>query len=243
MEVDGDARISELFGSSDFQKANIEYTYGDKIYTIFVLNNPGQLDLWAEGMPSLKNWTFVMSSKNSLPPELKNHLEALQPKRPGEVLSDLEGAKRQYNIEVYDKIGPVVTKENFDAELKECFASAEKVNTVFLYKIQGEVTMVRVVVNPAEVKEKYKDFPEVTFTWPHKVGVMTNREAPEELLEHITKIYQETLPRPKGWIDYILSFFKAAPELPISNGARPEFQVEGVTYEQKETHFELFSRA
>lgn len=99
-----------------------------------------------------------------------------------------------------DRVALVIGDPVFDAEIEEMIRSDQLQNKVFCYKLGDEKYQVRVIYNPTDFplqasetfqfRSPYNFFSlyrlAFTLDWNKKYGIFIDREAPSELIHHIT---------------------------------------------------------
>lgn len=281
-------QIAHCLSSPTFSNEVILYSYDYQSYPLRIIHNPEQKTLITG------NSQFQIPAgffpKESLPLELMDHLKDfikntlniksifieqgfIEGEPPFDLFADFTISDDPQLLPSIDTPPApkllIATEENFelfDAEIKSCFTSAEKVNKVFRYYMNNETYQVRILRNPQKetftIQREYTlddstEITTVTFWWSHKNALLVDKKAPSKLLNHIRKIFQETLPptkEPEGLWNYIREFFgfpkpNLDPDyIETKNGMPASFTLTKrvgnitytTTYEAPETHFDLF---
>ncbi len=198
-----DQEVLACFASPTFVNTKIDYLFDGYVFQIRIIHNPERDPLWAEGFPGPVHVPFIITAKEALSFELEHQLKKL-------ALSRWEGATdyimqvlrfRDYPYNNYADLRPIVVNKeraldaDFDAKIIEAFASQSLANIVLHYQIEGESYQVRIIHNPERERlfaTRYFDHPflrkEISLPFPYKYGILVDKEAPQELIAHLSKL-------------------------------------------------------
>lgn len=213
-DAEADAAILALVNSTEFVQDVVDYPYGDEIYPITILHNPQKKRLWTEGFLITEGWELALVA--NLPFELIAHLKDLVPeiRKESETLYiDLRGYEEIDADDLLElkpiRIAYTIQDPETDQQVQEIFGSNSFVNKVFHYRLEGKHYKVRVMHNPekrtfSSTREYWLDYSDTpvpyTLSWSCKYAIMMDRQAPQELIDHLSKFTRAS------WWDWYYNF-------------------------------------
>ncbi|MFI5334474.1 MAG: hypothetical protein ACHQT8_04835 [Chlamydiales bacterium] len=240
-DEEADAVILKCAHSTEFYSLEADYSFGNEIYTIYMIHNPTSERLWAEGLVYPQTWSLAIQA--DLPLELIGHLQDLIPELKVHNESfylNLRGYE-EIPTEIFSELEPIRTITQIDdpeadAEIKELFNSAEFVNQVFHYRLDNRDYQVRILHNPEgrtlTAERKYQfgvgtKWQWVPLSWNYRYGIMVNKWAPSRLIDHLSKLTDAS------WRDWYFNFT-------VANGIRVVYNGPGF-YSYLDTWFDYTS--
>lgn len=189
-----DQKILECAHSSEFANMTINYSFAGYEYPLVIIHNPNKEALWNERLEDPTDSAFIMMA--NVPNKLRLHIlnlsEDFSLNDDAEI--DLSGNSSLWNYLTLQPIKYGTSIDTFNAEIQEAFHSTEFVNKVFYYYLDNTPYRVRILHDPRSLAHKatknYQlgwDNKAITITWNYRYGIITDRRAPQELIDHLSK--------------------------------------------------------
>lgn len=105
-------------------------------------------------------------------------------------------------------VGTTIEDTNIDEEILKDFSSETFVNKVYAYRLEGELYLVRILYNPqGETYKATRNYnlwgkgrTDISITWDKKYGIITDRKAPQELIDHLVALADSS------WMEWWFNF-------------------------------------
>lgn len=205
-----DQEILKLFKAQTFKKLSMNYLWEGKSYPVHFIYNPTRECLFCSEISKPVRWPFCVTIEaSSYPLSLAEHLKSLVP---GDLLKDPESVVdiadwlhyyRKHSISLYKNLYPIlllkrIENPDIDAEIQTLFTSSQLTRKSLFYELNGDFYSVLLIHNPEQLKLKSTlDFDtwengrlSYTTTWNSKVGIFVDKKAPQELIDHISQLYE-----------------------------------------------------
>lgn len=209
-DSDNTQKIRDLFEEQTFGKLSLDYEWEGETYPVHLVHNPMREPLLCNGLSNPVRWPFAMTiAASTYPLSLANYLKNLVP---DELLRDSDSVidvanwvnyYRKYSIFVYTALHPIVIlneieNPDVDVEILTFFTSDQLVRKSLYYQLDGNFYKVLIIHNPEKLKLKSTlsfDTMESgrlshTVNWGSKIGIFVDKKAPQELIDHISKLYE-----------------------------------------------------
>lgn len=240
-----DQKALDFFASEKFVNTAFPYTFAGKTYSLRIIHNPERKPLWREGFSEVVYWPLVITSKEVLPYKLEHHLKKLASMNGKEVVLEVS-SQRNFSFESYAQIEAVsINKDGelndaFDAQIKEAFSSADIVNKVFYYQINGKDYKVRIIHNPGKIglvaAKALRNNDIISLNFSSEYGILVDNPAPSEFIDHLTTLIPP--PPQLSWWEWLWS---EGNNSKASNGAPVRYtDAAGDRWEMNITDFEFF---
>lgn len=204
-----DQRIYDLFTATTFKKLSIDYTWGEKSYLVHFVHNPMREFLFCSELSEPVQWPFAMTIEtSSYPLSLAKHIKSLIPediKNDSDSVIDIAdwvSYFRKHSPSLYKTLHPIlllnkIENSDIDIEIRKLFTSNQLIRKSLYYELDGDFYSVFIIHNPEKLNLKSTlgfDTWEngrlsYTATWNSKIGIFIDKKAPQELIDHISKLY------------------------------------------------------
>ncbi len=195
-----DQKIVDSVRGAVFSNTVVDYLFDGQTYPIRIINNPKGETLWGN-----EEFEYPITSRllmiGDLPYVLYRHLEELIPeirRDDDSLFIDLRG---HHYPEPYVELHPVHIAQSIDDPILDematkAFSSTEFANQVLHYYLDGQYYKVRLLHNPQghtyTARRQYRlelGSPLMWYriTWNHKYGIITDRLAPQNLIDHLSR--------------------------------------------------------
>lgn len=155
-------------------------------------------------------WPFAMTiAASTYPLSLANHLKSLVPH---ELLKDSDSVIdvadwiayfRKNSVSLYTTIHPItllnrIENPDIDVEILNLFTSNQFARKSLYYELNGNFYGVFLIHNPEKLTLKSTFSFDTwesghlshTVNWNSKIGIFVDKEAPQELIDHISQLYE-----------------------------------------------------
>lgn len=211
-----DREVGEFFKGQTFGKLSLNYPWEGESYPVYFVHNPMREALFCDELSKPVRWPLAMTiDAASYPLSLAAHIKSLVP---SELLKDHDTVIDS----VYKNVRPILLLnqlENLDvdAEMKALFASDQLAKKSLYYELDGNFYGVFLIHNPERLNltstlgfDTWENGRlSHTSTWNSKIGIFVDKEAPQELIDHLAKSYE-------------LSYWDSYWNLSIHNGDKVE---------------------
>ncbi len=232
-DAEADQQILNCISANAFTNSTIDYVFNNIAYEIRVISNPRHQLIWGSALNEPEDWPLIITSKHEIPLILSRHIQNLIPESLYEdenCFVDL-GAARLFSAEEYAELHPIAVAEKMDdpgldAQIKELFSSNRWANKIVHYHIGDNYYHVRLIHNPQCIPMYAKrqlllygkqEPLTLSVTWDYKYGIVTDVEAPQALIDHLSKLV------PASWWDWFTNFI-------IYNGTVVEYEESTYSY-------------
>jgi hypothetical protein len=205
-----DQEIYDLFKEQTFRKLSLNYEWNGKSYLVHFLHNPMREPLLCSELSKPVRWPFAMTiAASEYPLSLANHIKSLVPH---ELLSDsnsmIDVASwvtyfRKNSVSLYTTLHPItlltrIENPDTDVEILNFFTSNQLAKKFLEYELDGKFYRVFLIHNPEKlILESTLSFDtwthgflSHTLNWSSKIGIFVDKEAPQELIDHISQLYE-----------------------------------------------------
>ncbi len=205
-----DQTIQDLFKSQTFKKLLVNYQWEGKPYPVYFVYNPKKELLSSEKPIKPLQCPLAMTiDANSYPLSLGKHLKSLVPgvllKDPTSVIDIADSCfgQRKNSVSFYASLYPVLMLNKIenceiDADIQKLFTSDELSKKSLCYELDGNFYRVLLIHNPKNLNLKATlsfetwEYGHIMHTthWSSKIGIFVDKEAPQELIDHISKLFE-----------------------------------------------------
>lgn len=206
-----DQRILELFQAQSFEKLSLDYKWEEKSYPVHFVYNPQRKHLFCNSLEKPVQWPFAMTiDASSYPLGLVHHLKSLVPNKllndPNSVVDMAQSIflyTQKHHVSLYKDLSPIllltaIENPDVDAEIQTLFTSSQLTKKSLCYKLNGHYYPILLIHNPEnqnlESTLSFDAFPHSsithTVTWDKKIGIFAYNEAPQELIDHLSTLYE-----------------------------------------------------
>lgn len=206
-----DQKIRDLLESETFKKVTLECPWKGKVYSVHVLYNPLKEHLFCRELSKPVRWPFVFGiDSNEFLPSLVHHIKSLVPT---ELILNPDNHGNKYPFSYCKNLEPItfsnsIENAELDKEIYSLFKSDNLAKKSIFYELSGKLYKVLLIHNPKKINLdatfsfKSREFGMISVSpkWSSKVGIFVDRKAPQELIDHISKLIE------LSWWDYYMSF-------------------------------------
>ncbi len=208
--IDADQEICDLFKEHTFRKLSLNYEWEGKSYSVHFVHNPMREALFCDELSKPVRWLLAMTIADSTYPlSLANHIKSLVPH---ELLMDSESVidvanwgryLRENEVSLYTTLHPItllssIENPDIDVEILTFFTSNQLARKSLYYELDGHFYSVFLIHNPEKLTLKstltfntYEHgYLSYTLTWKSKIGIFVDDKAPQELIDHISQLYE-----------------------------------------------------
>lgn len=205
-----DIEICNLFNEQNFRKLSLDYEWEGKSYSVHFVHNPLREALFCSELKEPVRWPFAMTiAASKYPLSLANHIKSLVPQ---ELLRDSDSIidvadwvtySRKNSVSFYTTLHPItllnsIENPDIDVEIITFFTSNQLARKSLYYELDGNFYRIFLIHNPEKLTLKSTlsfDTWEMgrlhhTVTWNSKIGIFVGKEAPKELIDHISQLYE-----------------------------------------------------
>lgn len=205
-----DQEVYDLFKAKTFEKLSLDYQWEGKSYPVHFVYNPMREFLFCSELSTPVRWSFAVTIEaSSYPLSLAKHIKNLVP---GDLLNDTDSIIdiadwvsyfRKHPISLYKTLNPIpllnkIENSDIDAEIQALFTSSQLTRKSLYYELNETLYSVLLVHNPEKLNLKSTlgfDTWEngrlsYTATWNSKIGIFVDKKAPQELINHISQLYE-----------------------------------------------------
>ena len=119
-------------------------------------------------------------------------------------------------------VASTIEDTTIDEEILKDFSSETFVNKVYAYRLEGQLYLVRILYNPqGETYKATRNYNltgkgrmDISITWDKKYGIITDRKAPQELIDHLVALADSS------WMEWWFNFG-------LKNGTYVQYQEHG----------------
>ncbi len=207
--TDSNQEICDLFREQTFKKLSLNYEWEGKFYSVHFVYNPMKEALFCEKLSKPVRWPFGMTIADSTYPlSLANYIKSLVPH---ELLTDSDSIIdvangvsyfRKNPVSLYTTLQPFtllnkIENPDMDAEIVTFFTSNQLAKKFISYELDGNFYRVFLINNLEKLPIKStfsfdtweNGHVSYTGTWNSKIGIFVDKEAPKELIDHISQLY------------------------------------------------------
>lgn len=202
--------ICNLFNEQTFRKLSLNYEWEGKSYSVHFVHNPMREALFCSELSKPVQWPFAMTiAASTYPLSLANHIKSLVPH---ELLRDSDSMIdvadwvtyfRKNSVSLYTTLHPItlldrIENPDIDVEIITFFTSNQLARKSLCYELDGNFYRIFLIHNPEKLTLKSTlsfDTREsgrlsYTVTWNSKIGIFVDKEAPQELIDHVSQLYE-----------------------------------------------------
>ncbi len=203
--------IRSLFNEQTFRKLSLNYEWEGKSYSVHFVHNSMREALFCDELSKSVRWPFAMTiAASTYPLSLANHIKSLIPH---ELLKDSDSVIdvadwvtyfRKNSVSIYTTLNPITTILNsienpdIDVEILTFFTSNQLARKSLYYELDGNFYGIFLIHNPEKLTLKSTLSFDTwengrlshTVTWKSKIGIFADKEAPQELIDRISQLYE-----------------------------------------------------
>jgi hypothetical protein len=208
--ADSNQEICNLFNEQIFRKLSLNYEWEGKSYSVHFVHNPMREALFCSELSKPVRWPFAMTiAASTYPLSLANHIKSLVPH---ELLGDSDSMIdvadwvtyfRKNSVSLYTTLHPItllnkIENPDIDVEILTFFTSNQLARKSLSYELDGNFYRIFLIHNPEKLTLKSTLSFDTwkhgrlssTITWNSKIGIFVDKEAPQELIDHISQLYE-----------------------------------------------------